>query len=113
MAYRRKNPWVDYVTPDLSHRHAPDLVPVFGVKTFDATTTCKDIHPHGPIPSGSRCICMGPCHKSGVDALVRDHTKPGNGQLREGWDMPEPTKYLPAETVAPSTGKRLRGGIGR
>jgi hypothetical protein len=104
VAYRRRNPWSEWVPP--SDLPPPELTPVFGVKTFDATTTCADIHPHGAIPSGSKCICMA-CHKSGVEHRVISHIKPGNGQIREGWQTAEqPTKYTPPP-------KGLRGGTGR
>jgi hypothetical protein len=105
---RRTQIWDDWLAP--APARAPELVPIFGPKTFDATTTCQAIHPRGAIPSGYRCVCMS-CHRSGVDHRVRDHVKPGNGQLRDGWDAPEPTRYLPPP---PATGKApLRGGIGR
>lgn len=94
--------WKDWMPPDPAP--PPELVPIFGVRTFDAQTTCKDIHPHGPIPSGSRCCCMA-CHSSGVEARTRTHIKPGNGQIREEWQTPEPTRYTPKPG--------LKGGVGQ
>ena len=39
-----------------------------------ALITCDDIHPRGPIPHGSECVC-GKCHQFGrdyLDVLKRD-----------------------------------------
>lgn len=115
---RRENPW-DHWRPHGGGK-APELIPVFGVKAFSAASTCGDIHPGGPIPSGSRCVCMGPCHRSGVDHFpaVRGHTKAGDGTIRDEWASSsgpvaaEPTRYAPSDTT--TSGKAaLRGGMGR
>lgn len=94
--------WKDWVPP--SPAPPPELVPIFGAKAFGADTVCGDIH-RGPIPSGSVCCCMV-CHKSGVEHRTQHHTKPGNGQLREGWETPEPTVYAPPK-------RGLKGGTGK
>lgn len=88
-----------------SPKPPPDLTPLFGPQLgWSPDRPCHEIH--GPIPSGSKLICMR-CHKCGVEHLTYTHVKPGNGQLREGWQTAEqPTKYTPPP-------KGLRGGTGR
>jgi hypothetical protein len=91
----------------------PRLEPIFGFHGFGADTRCDRIHPGGPIPDGSRCCCMA-CNRSGFDHYrsVREHRKRDDGKLREGWDVPQPTRYSPPPPPIP--GKRpLRGGLGR
>lgn len=91
---------------------APDLMLITGAKAFGRNTTCDDIH-RGPIPSGSLCCCAV-CHSCGVEHRTRDHTKPGDGQLREGWEVAQPTVYVPPAATTPRGGtRRLRGGTGR
>lgn len=111
-AYRRRNPWLDYVPP--TPAPPPELMPVFGAQVgWSPDRTCADVHPGGPIPSGSLCVCMV-CSRSGVEHRTRDHTKPGDGQLREGWQTPEATVYAPPVAITPKGGvRRLRGGTGR
>jgi hypothetical protein len=87
--------WSDYVPP--SPKAPPQLVPIFGPKAFTPATTCRDIHPHGPIPPGS-VLCCAACHASGVEHLVSGHTKPGNGQIRDEWQAATPTAYAPPPT---------------
>jgi hypothetical protein len=93
--------WGDWIEPD---RSSPRLELIFGRQPFGANTACGSIH-HGPIPRGSRCVCMV-CHRSGLDGLpVVDQDKhDGDGQLREGYEVAgTPTKLEP-----PKLG--LRGG---
>lgn len=42
------------------------IEPIFGPTAFGADSTCDDVHPHGPIPSGHRRCCMV-CHRTGVE----------------------------------------------
>lgn len=60
--------WADWVPPG---ERDPQVTLLFGSKTFDATTTCADIH-YGPIPDGSRCMCSV-CHgcSAGLEAMLQ------------------------------------------
>lgn len=53
----------------------PRLVPCYGSSCKPmALLTCADVHPNGPIPKGSRCVCMAK-HCTGIEghpALQRD-----------------------------------------
>lgn len=86
-------------TSDPSRRHPGfSLVPMFGPSCKPLTLlTCEDVHPHGPIPEGSRLCCMAPdCHKSGMDhrkALQRDpRTDPKPEKRAVPKPRPEPTR---------------------
>lgn len=52
--------------PDYSAPTEPNLIPVFGAKVWDATRTCADIHPYGPIPKGSKHKCEF-CSMTGIE----------------------------------------------
>lgn len=52
--------------PDYSIPTEPNLIPLFGAKVWDATRTCADIHPNGPIPAGSRHKCEA-CSQTGIE----------------------------------------------
>jgi hypothetical protein len=106
--------WADHVPP--SPKPPPDLVPIFGSQLgWSPGRTCADVHPNGPIPPGSRLVCMA-CHCSGVERQVARHTKPRDGHLREGWAKPTPTRYAPDNPVgqgarpAPKGKTPLKGG---
>ena len=110
--------WVDWVPPSpKSSDTTPELVPMFGPLPFTPATECRVIHPQG-IEPGS-VLCCAVCHESGVDHLVRHHTKRGNGLTREGWIPPAPLPVVATEEVGPprSTMKtderpQLKGGLG-
>lgn len=107
--------WEGWVAPS---PRPPDLEPVFGPASFTPGTTCDDIHSRGPIPEGSRCCCMA-CHRSGVERQVRHHVKPADGQIRDGWTAPTPTKVpdgpggrgaAPADGTGKAAPRTLKGG---
>lgn len=52
--------------PDYSIPDEPNLIPIFGAKVWDATRTCADVHPNGPIPAGSRHKCEH-CSETGIE----------------------------------------------
>lgn len=97
------------------------LEPIFGPKAWSASSTCDDVHPRGPIPSGSRCCCMV-CHQTGVEshpdlketledklALLSWKPPEGGDQWSE-FDLAEPTTYEPdaTEPVAETRKERRR-----
>lgn len=89
------------------------LEPTFGQSAWTRCSTCGNVHPRGPIPSGSKLCCMA-CHRTGVErhpALkesARDRIRlqkwvPADG--RDEWsgieaDMAMPTKYGGAPKAA-------------
>lgn len=108
----RRSRWADWVEP--AHTEAElDLVPIFGIRAWSAASDCRDVHPHGPIPAGSRCCCMA-CHRSGrekhpalretaADRLrVARWEPPEEGDQWTRPDSAEPTRYDP-----PTPGKKL------
>lgn len=102
------------------------LEPIFGPKTWGADSTCRDVHPHGPMPEGSRCCCMA-CHKSGVEwhralkITPQDEERLKNyvprdedgNPIRDQWserDEPatNPTKYEPAAPMSTKERKKAK-----
>lgn len=107
--------WDDWVPP--SPPPPPELVPAFGPQVgWSPDRDCRSIHPNGPIPPGSKLVCMA-CHTSGLERVVSRHTKPGDGLTREGWSGPTPTRIVDADEPggrgdAPRPGGKpgLKGG---
>ena len=83
----------------------PRLMPIFGPRSFTPQTTCDDIHPSGPVPTGSANVCMS-CHKSGIDSHPRLRT---TGLDRNGeriWPkFGELSRYNPDGTLCGGTGE--------
>lgn len=101
----RQSRWADWVEP--AHEDAElSLIPTFGIRAWSAQSTCADVHPHGPMPSGTNLCCMA-CHKSGrekhrslrrtaTDQLKIDRWKPPEeGDQWSHPDAAEPTRYAP------------------
>ena len=91
-------PVLRYSGPDME---SPGfLEPIFGNQPFTPQTTCKDIHPGGPIPKGSACCCMA-CNKSGKDHLKLKGVPVGS-KLNEDYEPdepePQPTSYAPSDS---------------
>lgn len=99
------------------------LEPIFGPKAWGADSTCRDVHPNGPIPKGHRSCCMAN-HCTGIEGhpALRETA---SGRLRlQNWKPEdekgdqwsgrssggaEPTRYVgsaPAEP--PKTRKQKR-----
>lgn len=100
-----KRRWADWVEP--AHTKAElTLMPIFGVRAWSPQSTCADVHPHGKMPSGTRCCCMA-CHQTGqekhpdlrttaTDQLALARWEPPDGV--DEWSYPdaaEPTRYVP------------------
>lgn len=64
-------------------------MPMFGVRSFTPQTKCKDIHPRGPLPPGSKLICM--CgHESGQDSHPRLRYDALDRNSERKWPAAEP-----------------------
>ncbi len=75
----------------------PILVPTYGCRPWTAQSSCKDVHPHGPIPRGSKVYpeCCGITGIEGHPVFHRDAID-RNGDRQ--WPLGETrTKYEPGE----------------
>ncbi len=82
----------DYSTPI-----EPQLVPTYGCKAWTRQSSCKDVHPNGPIPRGSKVYpeCCGITGIEGHPIFHRDAID-RNGDRQ--WPIGETrTKYQPGE----------------
>lgn len=60
----RRGPQADYAI--IEEEENPYLLVIYGAKPWTSKSSCKDVHPHGPIRHGDKCCC-GSCHRSGID----------------------------------------------
>jgi hypothetical protein len=60
----RRGPQADYAI--IEEEENPYLLVIYGAKPWTSKSSCKDVHPRGPIKHGDKCCC-GSCHRSGID----------------------------------------------
>lgn len=96
------------------------LEPTFGIRSWTPGSTCGDVHPHGPMPKGSRCCCMAK-HCTGIEGHPLLKETATDRLRRERWEPPpegdpwteqdraEPTRYEGrAKAEPPKTRKEKR-----
>lgn len=52
--------------PDYWIPEEPKLTPTYGCRAWSRESSCEHVHPHGPIPSGSR-VYPECCSKTGIE----------------------------------------------
>lgn len=90
----------------------PRLEPLFGILPFTPKTTCLQIHPHGPIPRGSKVVCMG-CHRTGIEGnrVFRRDAMDRNGSRT--WPIRGEIKLEPAADPQDKPKRRKRRAAAR
>lgn len=69
----------------------PKLTPIYGSSCKPlALLRCDDVHPHGPMPEGTACMC-GVCHKTGIEGhpALRIDAKPPREKRAESKPSPK------------------------
>lgn len=72
----------------------PKLTPIYGSSCKPlALLRCDDVHPNGPMPEGTACMC-GVCHKTGVEGhpAMRIQVMPPKEKRAEAKPGPKPSR---------------------